>query len=48
VEKRWVSSTPSLAAVLGGGTCIGWHVAKSEGDTSSLMSLLLLVLIHGI
>lgn len=30
------------------GTCIGWHMAKSEGDTSSLMSPLLHVLIHGI
>lgn len=46
-EKGWLSLAPS-SAVLGGGTWIGWHVAKSEGDTSSLMSLLLLVLIHGI
>lgn len=30
------------------GTCVGWHMAKSEGNTSSLMCLLLLVLIHGI
>lgn len=30
------------------GTCIGWRIAKSEGDISSLMSPLLRVLIHGI
>lgn len=30
------------------GTLVGWHLAKSEGNTSSLMCLLLLVLIHGI
>lgn len=30
------------------GTRAGWHLAKSEGSTSSLMCLLLLVLIHGI
>lgn len=30
------------------GPCVAWHVAKSEGSTSSLMCLLLRVLIHGI
>lgn len=29
-------------------TCVGWHLAKPEGSTSSLICLLLLVLIQGI
>lgn len=39
---------PSLQSVVCRGTRVGWHMAKSEGSTSSLMCLLLLVLIHGI
>lgn len=37
-----------LCLVVFWGTRVGWHMAKSEGNTSSLMYLLLLVLIHGI
>lgn len=39
---------PRLPSGVFWGTCVGWHMAKSEGNTSSLMCLLLLVLIHGI
>lgn len=48
VVKGRVSRTPSFAEWRFWGTRVGWHMAKSEGNTSSLMCLLLLVLIHGI